>query len=293
MKSASTPFAAFFLILLSVSFESSIRCHAAETKPPVSISINADSPWPDSPGYHLLKGNAKVEGKECPIAFGLFLPAVYFTNDKPFPLVVTLHNAGVGGADGNNLTGEGLGMLMVNDIGSDRRHSGAMPPNPVNIRKKANFIGLAPQCAKDMGFERAPMNQVVIELINVVGKRYRVDGDRVGLTGFSYGGSCTWAIGMEFPERFAAIMPLDARAAPTPEKSAERLKNVGVWIGAGENDGDFTNASRQMYDLLKKGNHPNVQLTLIKGGEHHCYQAMYGDPKFWDWFYAQSRKKTK
>jgi predicted peptidase len=282
--------------LLQLFCASLLACaaFAAETKPAAQIIFNADTQFPSAPGYKVLKAKARYQGQEFPIACGLFLPASYFKIGRQFPLIVTLHNVinEDGGSDGGpQIVREGLALLLLKPIGSDNRHTGWMPPNPVNVCKDAYFIGLVPQCPKDMDWDRPPMSAVVIALIDEIGKRYRMDQDAVYCTGFSHGGTSSWALAMAYPDRFAAIVPIDGRLGPEPEKAAERLKKVGVWIGYGEYDGEFAKNCQEMYDRLKKGNHPNVQLQVIKGAQHHSYSAVYGWIKFWDWLYAQKRKK--
>ena len=271
-----------------------MQARADETPTGVTLTLDPKTPLPTSPGYSVVKAKAVYNKKEIPVAFGVFLPANYFSANKPYPLIVALHNSidSIGGADGNpGMVGEGMAMLFTHDVGADNRHSGVMPAKPVNVRKNAFFMGLVPQCVKGLGFDSPEMVHIILEEINVIGKSFRMDQDRVAVTGFSYGGFSTWALAMAAPERFAAIIPVEARMAPTPEKAPERLKHVGIWIGVGDSDGDFTANCNQMNDLLKKGGHSNVQLTVVKGGQHHCYQAIYSDPKFWEWFYQQHRSK--
>jgi predicted peptidase len=57
----------------------------------------------------------------------------------------------------------------------------------------------------------------------------RVDSDRCYLSGYIYGGMCTWAIEMAVPERYAAIVSPSCRLHSAPETAAENLINVGVW----------------------------------------------------------------
>jgi predicted peptidase len=45
-----------------------------------------------------------------------------------------------------------------------------------------------------------------------VGRAYRVDPDRVHLTGLSMGGGGTWHVGLRHPDRFASIAPVCAVA---------------------------------------------------------------------------------
>jgi len=254
---------------------------------------------PLKPGYHLVKAKAVWKQGEFPIAFGVYLPAAYFlpvNKDRRFPLITTMHNVvdAVGGSEGGDgLISEGLALLMLNDIGKDGRHSGAMPAVKVNPRKDVPFVGLVPQCPKGMGFEREPMNSVVVALADLLCAKLRVDPDRCYLTGFSYGGSCSWAVGMHAPQRWAAIAPLSARVAPEPARAAVVLKNVGVYLGCGASDGDFITACRQMRDEMTKGKHQAFQYLEVKDGGHHCYQAVYGDPEFWRFLFARVRPGAK
>lgn len=257
------------------------------------VTIKVNTALPTKPGIHAMTGVFTFRGKESPFGFNVFLQDDYFTTKDKLPLMVSMHNVvdSVGGVTGGpDILYEGMGMLMEKDIGADNRHSGEWPATKFNPRKDARFIGLTPQCPKDRSFAALPMAQVIVETINFLEKNLRVDGDRVWLTGFSYGGSCSWAVAQKFPERFAAIMPLSARVAPSPEQSPEILKNIGVWCAVGENDGDFKAACSKMADIYKAANHPNFQFTVIKGGGHHCYQSFYGNPEVWKWLLAQKRK---
>jgi len=260
------------------------------------VSIKITSPHPTTPGYHCLLGKFTYMNSEFDFCTGLYLPEEYFTSKELFPLITTLHNmiGSVGGVtdDRERIAGEGLALLMLKDIGTDTRHSGEWPVKKFNPRKDAKFIGLIPQCPLDRGFSSMPMSGVVVEIINWLEKHYRMDPNRVYLTGFSYGGTSTWHVAQQFPERFAAIIPLSARLAPNPEQSPEILQNVGVWSGVGENDGDFFNSCKQMSNIFTKANHPNYHFTVIKGGGHHCYQSIYGDPELWKWLLEQKRKQV-
>lgn len=45
-----------------------------------------------------------------------------------------------------------------------------------------------------------------------------------------------------------------------------------------------------MRDIFTAAKHPNFTFSLIKSGQHLCYQSIYGDPEFWKWMNAQKRK---
>ena len=258
-----------------------------------SVVIKVNTPLPTTPGYNSITGTYTFGGKEYPFGAGIYLPEDFAKTKEPLPLITTMHN--VVGEDGGVtgdpiITREGLALLMLKDIGIDQRHGGDWPPVKFNPRKEAKFIGLIPQCPKDRGFQSMPMSGVIVELINWVEKNYHTDPDRVYLTGFSYGGFCTWVVAQQFPERFAAIVPLSARLAPQSELSPEILKNIGVWCAVGQNDGDFFNSCNKMAEIFTNAKHPNFHFFIIKNGNHHCYQSTYGNPDFWKWLLAQKRK---
>lgn len=50
----------------------------------------------------------------------------------------------------------------------------------------------------------------VIELIDILKKKYPIDSKRIYATGFSMGGCKTWDLYQEYPEVFAALAPMDA-----------------------------------------------------------------------------------
>lgn len=65
----------------------------------------------------------------------------------------------------------------------------------------------------------------VLDVIAAVERAYRIDPDRVYLTGYSMGGEGTWQIGLHYPDRFAAIVPVCAISDP-PRLTAGA---DGVW----------------------------------------------------------------
>lgn len=257
------------------------------------VRIKITTPPPMTPGYYSLTGTFNYLGKEYPFGTAIYLPEDYVNSKEIYPLITTLHNevGTVGGVTGDHplLASEGMAALMLQDIGFDTRYSGEWPSTKINPRKDIKFIGLIPQCPLDRAFQSMPMSGVVVEIINWMGKTYRMDPDRVFLTGYSYGGACTWAVAQQFPERFAAIIPLSARLAPEAEKSPEILKNVGVWCGSGNEDWAFEFCN-QMANIYKKAGHTNFHYKSVKGGNHFCYNAIYADPELWTWLLAQKRK---
>jgi predicted peptidase len=133
------------------------------------------------------------------------------------------------------------------------------------------------------------MAQAVGLLIDAVVPAVHADPDRVCLTGFSYGGSSTWVVAQQIPDRFAAIAPCDGRRTDNPAVTESKLKHVAIYLTAGDNDGDFTNDARIMSAGLAAGGHPNFVYREWHGGNHFVYCSTYSDPIFWTWLQGQKR----
>jgi predicted peptidase len=256
---------------------------------PVVVSLPEKAKLPSSPGYFAVQAQVTAGQQQFPMSFTLFLPPGYFRSNEPFPMIITLHNKHLMGLGGQWLDSEGMAALWVRDEW-DTRYPTTMPSQSLNLRKSARFVGIAPQCPAGRFFENPPMPQVISELATQISKVYGTDDDRVYLTGFSYGGTATWQVAEQLPRRFAAIVPLSARATADPAKTVQTLKDVPIYLGCGTKEWALP-FCRQMHEALKAGGHPNFISRIIPDGTHWCYPAIYTDPQFMDWLLAQKRKR--
>jgi predicted peptidase len=246
-------------------------------------------PLPREVGYHLVRGTAVFHGRKVRFASGIFLPPAFLTARQPMPVLMALHNRFAIGLDGSNgLVGEGMGQLLARGRPDDRAE-GEKPANPIDLRKEAQFIGLVPQCPAGFTFEDPAMADLLCKFIAQMVAAYHADDDRVYLTGFSYGASSSWRVALNAPDRFAAILCMDGRATPNPARDVEKLKDVAIYLEVGQWDGDFVKEADWMHQALNNLPHPNYIFRMIPGGNHFNYQAVYTDPAFWKWVYAQHR----
>jgi len=80
----------------------------------------------------------------------------------------------------------------------------------------------------------------VIELIDILKKKYPIDEKRIYATGFSMGGCKTWDLYQEYPEVFAAMAPMDAtfdvghNIYDNPAPRLNRETPVPVFYAGGE-----------------------------------------------------------
>lgn len=268
------------------------------TQRAIAVSLPPAKTLPASPGFFRVTAQVTVGEQAFPMTFGLFLPPPYFEDLKLFPIVMMLHNKGMEGVHGD-LGAEGLAALCSRDDWDSRalnvKPGEPTPPprtaNAINLRTEARFIGLAPQCPKGKVYTADPMPAVLAELVQAVGRAYRTDQDRVYLTGFSYGGTCAWKIAEQLPERFAAVVPLSSRETADPAKTAQTLKDVGVYVACGTNDWSPPFCGK-MRDAFVAGGHAKFVYRQIEGGTHWCYPIVYTDPQFWEWLFAQRRTRA-
>jgi predicted peptidase len=194
----------------------------------------------------------------------LYLPADY--EAKPsWPLVVFLHGAGERGDDLNLV----------------KKHG---PPKLIEEGKAFPFIVVSPQCAKDNSWQW--QLRELKALVDDVTAKYKVDQDRIYLTGLSMGGFGTWALAAYEPDRFAAIVPICGGGEVI---STRRLVRLPVWAFHGAKDPIVPlKRSEEMVDALTKAK-GNVKFTVYPDASHDSWTATYDNPEVYEWLLAQKR----
>jgi predicted peptidase len=144
------------------------------------------------------------------------------------------------------------------------------------------MVIVSPQCPKDQRWQSVTLLALLDELC----EKYKVDRDRICVTGISLGGFGLWALAFDAPNRFAALAPICGGGETYWAKS---IKHLPVWAFHGELDeGVPVRRSQEMIDELKKeGGDP--KLTIFPGVGHISWPAVYDDPAFYEWLLAQKR----
>jgi predicted esterase len=193
-----------------------------------------------------------------------FLPQTYAADAQArFPLILFLHGSGERGVD-------------IEDV---RKHG---PHHWLTAHDNPCII-IEPQC--DPGQWWHPCE--VIDLLDEVRTKYRIDDARIYLTGLSMGGFGSWATAIEYPERFAAVVPICGRGDPA---EAARMKDLPCWIFHGARDPAVALAfSQEMADALTKlGAKP--QFTIYPEVGHDSWTEAYNTPALYEWLFKQRRK---
>ncbi|MDU1892195.1 MAG: prolyl oligopeptidase family serine peptidase [Dysgonomonas sp.] len=195
----------------------------------------------------------------------LYLPDGYDADSTQWPMMVFLHGVGECGDDVDKIKVHG-------------------PPKLIEQGKKFPFIVVSPQAP-----ERGWRPDFIRKLILNLSENYRVDSDRIYLTGLSMGGFGTWQTAQSYPEMFAAILPICGGGSPD---RVYGLQHMPVWCFHGDSD-DVVNISnsQKMIDALKPLNNPNVKFTVYPGVKHDSWTQTYSNDEIYDWMLSHKRFK--
>ena len=197
-----------------------------------------------------------------------YLPASYEKDQKQrWPLILFLHGKGERGENLDELKETGLCQRLQYDSA---------------FRKSLPAIVVAPQCGPNQWWS----SYELAGLLDEVQAKYRVDPNRVYVTGLSMGGYGTWALATEFPERFAAIAPCCGGGDP---EEADRLKDLPVWAFHGDQDSivPFWESQRMVDALKKLGD--EVRFTVYPGGGHDAWTETYANPQLYQWLLSHHK----
>lgn len=197
----------------------------------------------------------------------LYLPKDYSTADqKTWPLILFLHGAGE----------RGDSLNLVKEHG---------PPKLIEEGQDFPFIIASPQCPTGQRWSSDELNILLNDLI----RQYKVDKDRIYLTGLSMGGYGTWDLATRYPERFAAIAPICGGGEP---KNACQLKDIPTWVFHGAKDEVvFPYQSEKMVEALKACG-GDVHYTRYPEAHHDSWTATYANPALYEWF-LKHKKQNK
>jgi predicted esterase len=165
---------------------------------------------------------------ETTIPYRLFIPDNY-DSTKKYPLILALHG---GGERGTNNTTQ-LNSIILAKHWAD-----------TTIQKAHPCIIIAPQCPNETlwyssGYE-TPVGDVLraaISIIDTLAKQYSIDKDRLYLIGSSMGGVACWEVANNYPDKFAAIVPL---FGDVPDRNTIRgILKLSIWLFSGSRDGVF------------------------------------------------------
>ncbi len=210
----------------------------------------------------------KLSQKQIP--YLLYQPKSYFTNQREeLPLVVFLHGRG---ERGNNLE-----MLKRQ----------ALPKMIAEENTEFPFIMIAPQLPES---EEEWYTKDLMTLIEEIESEYSIDEDRIYLTGISLGGSGVWKVATEFPDKFAALIPISGWGDAS---KICRLLNANVWAFHGGKDTlILPERTLEIVERLQYCN-STTWFTIYPNAKHDAWTETYHNENVINWMLEQRNKKFK
>ncbi len=180
-----------------------------------------------------------------------------------WPLVIFLHGSGERG----------------NDLEKVKKNG---PPKLVDQGKKFPFILVSPQAGPEAGWD----SETLYRLEQYLKKEYRVNSEKVYLTGLSMGGYGTWDLAMKHPEEFAAIAPI---CGGGDASTAWKLRNIPIWCFHGAKDNVVPLAASENMVKAAKAYNPEVRFTIYPNANHNSWDASYDNDSLYTWLLSKKR----
>jgi len=150
---------------------------------------------------------------------------------------------------------------------------------------------IAPKCPAGQVWD----DDTIVGLLDHTIETLRIDASRVYLTGLSMGGFGTWSVGLRYPERFAAIVPVCGGGDPirvmlVDSAKSQAIRTLPVWAFHGAKDPVVrVSESERMVGVLREFGAREVKLTVYPEAGHDSWTKAYVEPELTDWMLEHQR----
>jgi predicted peptidase len=201
----------------------------------------------------------------------VFVPHNYTVNNTA-PAILYLHGAGSRGSDGRNHLVGGLAKAI-------REKNEDFP-----------FLVIFPQAREDEDWTpESTGGKRALAILKQVQSEYRVDPNRVVLTGVSMGGQGTWSLAAAEPDRWSAIVPICHGWKPN---MTARLRDVPCWCFHGDADEIIpASQTRDMVRAIQEAGGKALYHEFIGVDHNQCADHVYALPDLYEWLLRQDRTK--
>ncbi len=208
-------------------------------------------------------------------AYCVYVPPDY-TPDRPWPVILFLHGAGERGEDGFLQTEIGIGRAI-------RRQCHRIPA-----------VVVMPQCRPEQAWTGV-MAAMALRCVEATSREYHLDPRRIYLTGLSLGGHGAWLLAANYPDRFAAVVPICGFAeygesTGLAARIAPQLVETPIWCFHGEADKAVpVQKSREIVAAVRAAGGTKIRYTEWPEVAHNAWDRAYDDPDLWKWLFVQQR----
>jgi len=171
------------------------------------------------------------------------LPPSYDSDgpSKEWPLVLFLHGSWNRGSDLDLVRKSGLPKII--------EEGGSHP-----------YIMVAPQCPAEENWQ----TEDIFQLLDEVEKKFRVDKDRIHVTGFESGGDASWNLAALNPERFATAVPFGGSPEGEKRASPEWMSRVHLWYLSSETEKNYPPINHSISKAWDSGSYVRKSKILAK-----------------------------
>jgi len=225
------------------------------------------------------------------VDYQVYLPKNYQAQQN-WPVILFLHGAGERGEN----------PLLATEVGLGR----AIRLNP----EEYPAIGVFPQCPSGEWWSSPECEDIALNSLYEVAKKFSIDNKRVYLTGISMGGYGAWHLASKKPELWSALYVISGRVKPGGghvaannsvaksyrgealyEMTAKAVAHIPIWIAHGEKDEVVpVSESRQMYKYLQLEN-AQVNYSEFSKTWHNAWDKAYANGKAISWLFSQHKDK--
>jgi len=200
----------------------------------------------------------------------LFVPRDYQESSTIlWPLILFLHGRGE--------SGDNLNIVKRHGI-----------PRVIEEAEDFPCITVSPQCPANTDW--VVLIGPLMSLLSSIIEEFQVDRQRIYLTGLSMGGCGTWALAVEYPEIFAALIPICGRV-PDVDQFMEKvkvLKDVPIWVFHGAKDSRVPVQNSESIVAALRAVQGNVSYTVYPDADHDSWTETYSNPELYRWMLSQS-----
>lgn len=222
----------------------------------------------------------------------LILSLLYFTNSlvlaqvdlgEAYQLKGSNLNYLVSTPDGYEANGTSTYPMILFLHGGDRSNTKHHPKKYAEqAGLKFPFIVVAPHCSSGCNWASVDYDALVSEVL----QGFKVDQERIYITGYSMGGYGTWSALTKSPNWFAAAAPI---AGGGNANTICNAKEISIRAYHGDKDNVISHSrSKELIDKLKSCD-ANAELFTIPGGGHGIWPRLFQDQRFYDWLLSHSK----
>ena len=129
-----------------------------------------------------------------------------------------------------------------------------------------DVIFLAPTCPSPVGWTDEISEGIVMALIDTVTTHYRINRNKILVTGFSLGGIGTWHYAAKFPQIFGAAIPI----ASSPQSSITALiQDIPLYVIHSDADEIFPVQDLQQVVTELQSRGVDVEFKIVENASHY------------------------